>query len=262
MSSSSPPAPTLHRCPTSSKLLKRPSPPSTITSASYFFGFIITFVVLLLLFVGCGVGSRRRFTFLGMTWGAGGRQDVDEGAFGGRGRGGRRKFVRPVFWEAWMYPKGDPDGQEGRWEGIQPVSASFIRPPLNPSYGAQFKSDHSSLRPSSSQISVTDSQPHGRLHRLRTALNPYGFHRHHPCTDQPPKPPPPERPPPEAVQIAVMIRMPSPSSWAWDTGNSERPSTSRSVGEQTSELGEYQIGITQLPWTSGDTPQHLSVPGL
>jgi hypothetical protein len=29
--------------------------------ASYFFGFLITFVVLLLLFVGCGVVSRRRF---------------------------------------------------------------------------------------------------------------------------------------------------------------------------------------------------------
>jgi hypothetical protein len=29
--------------------------------ASYFFGFLITFVILLLLFVGCGVVSRRRF---------------------------------------------------------------------------------------------------------------------------------------------------------------------------------------------------------
>jgi hypothetical protein len=30
--------------------------------ASYFFGFLITFVVLLLIFVGCGVVSRRRFS--------------------------------------------------------------------------------------------------------------------------------------------------------------------------------------------------------
>jgi hypothetical protein len=29
--------------------------------ANYFFGFLITFVVLLLLFIGCGIGSRRRF---------------------------------------------------------------------------------------------------------------------------------------------------------------------------------------------------------
>ena len=29
--------------------------------ANYFFGFLITFVVLLLIFVGCGIGSRRRF---------------------------------------------------------------------------------------------------------------------------------------------------------------------------------------------------------
>jgi len=29
--------------------------------ANYFFGFLITFVVLLLVFVGCGIGSRRRY---------------------------------------------------------------------------------------------------------------------------------------------------------------------------------------------------------
>lgn len=29
--------------------------------ANYFFGFLITFVVLLLIFIGCGIGSRRRF---------------------------------------------------------------------------------------------------------------------------------------------------------------------------------------------------------
>lgn len=35
---------------------------STQHGASYFFGFLITFVVLLLIFVGCGVVSRRRFS--------------------------------------------------------------------------------------------------------------------------------------------------------------------------------------------------------
>lgn len=29
--------------------------------ANYFFGFLITFVILLLIFIGCGIGSRRRF---------------------------------------------------------------------------------------------------------------------------------------------------------------------------------------------------------
>jgi hypothetical protein len=29
--------------------------------ANYFFGFLVTFVVLFLIFVGCGIGSRRRF---------------------------------------------------------------------------------------------------------------------------------------------------------------------------------------------------------
>ena len=35
---------------------------NTQRGASYFFGFLITFVVLLLIFVGCGVISRRRFS--------------------------------------------------------------------------------------------------------------------------------------------------------------------------------------------------------
>jgi len=35
---------------------------NTQRGASYFFGFLITFVVLLLIFVGCGVVSRRRFS--------------------------------------------------------------------------------------------------------------------------------------------------------------------------------------------------------
>ena len=29
--------------------------------ANYFFGFLITFVILLLIFIGCGIGTRRRF---------------------------------------------------------------------------------------------------------------------------------------------------------------------------------------------------------
>ncbi|KAF9225887.1 hypothetical protein BS17DRAFT_815566 [Gyrodon lividus] len=91
MSSSSPP-PTSTSTSISSSPTNTPSSPSspTITSANYFFGFIVTFVVLLLLFVGCGVGSRRRFAFVGTVWDEG-LLDMDEGAPGGRETGRRRR---------------------------------------------------------------------------------------------------------------------------------------------------------------------------
>jgi len=224
-----------------------------MTSANYFFGFIITFVVLLLLFVGCGVGSRRRFGFIGRAWDER-MQDMDEGAFEGRGAGstGRKRLVRPIFWETWTDPRRDLAGkisQEASWEGVQPLSASFIRPPSKPPAGEQSKSGPLSLGTSSSQTSITNSQSHAQLHRLQTTLNSYLFRRPRPHTNHPPEPEPPERPLPEAVQITVVICMPSSSTSA--LGNSEGPSA-YSSGEQTSLLGEYQVGITQLPWTSGD----------
>ncbi|KAF5369057.1 hypothetical protein D9758_002942 [Tetrapyrgos nigripes] len=37
-----------------------PSGPTSSRGANYFFGFLVTFIALLLLFIGCGVGSRRR----------------------------------------------------------------------------------------------------------------------------------------------------------------------------------------------------------
>ncbi|KAF8842934.1 hypothetical protein BDN67DRAFT_965095 [Paxillus ammoniavirescens] len=129
---------------------------------------------------------------------------------------------------------------------FQPLSATFIRPPSKPPAGEQSKSG---LGTSSSQTSITNPRSHTQLHRLQATLNSYVFRRPRSHTNHPPEPEPPERPLPEAVQIAVVICMPSPSAPA--LGNSEGPST-YSSGEQTSFPGEYQVGITQLPWTSGD----------
>ncbi|KIK98903.1 hypothetical protein PAXRUDRAFT_823324 [Paxillus rubicundulus Ve08.2h10] len=102
-----------------------------ITSANYFFGFIITFVVLLLLFVGCGIGSRRRFWFFGRAWNER-VQDMDEEAVQGRetGRTGRKRLVRPIFWETWMDPQRNPGGkisQVASWEWVQ-VSIGYLGP--------------------------------------------------------------------------------------------------------------------------------------
>lgn len=65
------------------------------------------------------------------------------------------------------------------------------------------------------------------------------------CDHHSPRPPVerPPPPPPEAIQVAVMIAMPSPPSL-----------TSRSatdgpdyVGQPS--VGEYQIGVVRIPWS-------------
>ncbi|KAF8182069.1 hypothetical protein BJ912DRAFT_978975 [Pholiota molesta] len=60
--------------------------------ANYFFGFLITFVVLLLIFVGCGIGSRRRFLAR--------RQD---GLFSGLDAWGQPRQQDPIIEDKWMY---------------------------------------------------------------------------------------------------------------------------------------------------------------
>lgn len=75
--------------------------------ANYFFGFLITFVVLLLIFVGCGIGSRRRFLarrnaalFAGLDpWGA-------------ALRGGASPQAKPRLYELYV---GGTKRVEDRW---------------------------------------------------------------------------------------------------------------------------------------------------
>jgi hypothetical protein len=83
---------------------------STMTQgANYFFGFLITFVVLLLVFVACGVGSRRRYLYS--------RRAVlmqDELEWGSSRRTAR--LPPPVFWDAWL-DKGATD-DDPHWSSI------------------------------------------------------------------------------------------------------------------------------------------------
>ena len=98
-----------------------PSPTDTST-ANYFFGFVITFVVLLLLFVACGIGSWRRFRLTGTAWDER-LQDMEGSSFVRRKRG-RRRLIRPVFWEAWSCPEeltplAPALSEKGKWVGTQ-----------------------------------------------------------------------------------------------------------------------------------------------
>ncbi|KAF9460021.1 hypothetical protein BDZ94DRAFT_1266926 [Collybia nuda] len=82
--------------------------------ANYFFGFLITFIVLLFIFIGCGLGSRRRMArrramFLSDAgpW-AGLRPDISQ--------------KEPTLWEPELVKGGD------MWDSIMPLSMSVLQP--------------------------------------------------------------------------------------------------------------------------------------
>ncbi|KAF8069124.1 hypothetical protein FPV67DRAFT_1669149 [Lyophyllum atratum] len=90
--------------------------------ANYFFGFLITFVVLLLLFVACGLAARRRLLARRQVLLVGRRGDP--WVFGYQGPPGEEgENVEPVWVERWT-EKGDGEG----WKGIMPLSTSVVRP--------------------------------------------------------------------------------------------------------------------------------------
>lgn len=107
-----------------------PSPTNTST-ANYFFGFVITFVVLVLLFVGCGIGSWRRFRLVGTALDER-LQDMEGTAFAGRKRG-RRRLIRPIFWDTWTYPKtltrfAPASFDKAKWVDMQVSPPDFLPP--------------------------------------------------------------------------------------------------------------------------------------
>jgi hypothetical protein len=68
------------------------------TGANYFFGFLITFVMLLLIFIACGVCSRRRFLYARRA----GQDNLR--ALGTTSWSSSEPLVQPTFWEAWLQP--------------------------------------------------------------------------------------------------------------------------------------------------------------
>jgi len=102
----------------------QPPPPTSNDSgamqrgANYFFGFLITFVALLLIFVGYGVGTRRRF--------AARRRAAWAANFGpwGDGEGSMTDQPQPAFWEPFLTTGGD------KWSTML-VSAGLV---VNSSY--------------------------------------------------------------------------------------------------------------------------------
>ncbi|KAH7928615.1 hypothetical protein BV22DRAFT_1126424 [Leucogyrophana mollusca] len=209
--------PTSTTTPSPSPSASQSSSNSNMASANYFFGFVITFVVLLLVFVACGIGSRRRFAFIGTAW--------DRNA-----ERSRRTVEKPCpsFWETWLKPT-DNFGS-GDWSAIQPISALFTRQKITSKV-----EDESHPQPRMyGGLASGFVIPEGG--RWRT------------------KPKAPERSasPPEALQIAVMLAMPSPSRSFCHPPNEGPSHRAEELVHTGGAQGEYQIGITSVPWVHGE----------
>jgi len=113
------------------------TPPTSTPSSSgsgsqngsnYFFGFIATFIVLLLIFVSCGIGSRRRSRFVASAWGRSFEGNEFDGAlYGGLSAAEWFKSLRtpPTFREAWLRPAQGVQ-HEAPWKDLQVSSLSRL----------------------------------------------------------------------------------------------------------------------------------------
>ncbi|KAF4564623.1 hypothetical protein EYR40_010790 [Pleurotus pulmonarius] len=147
--------------------------------ANYFFGFLIAFIALLLVFVGCGVGTRRRFMMRRGVMGdwAGPASLYSESA----------PQKEPMFVESWLEKGGD------RWESMTPLSTTAIRP--------QPQTPEPSIAPLPVTTLSTFRQliPHPHL-PFRRHLSPPSTVAKRESLES--------TPPPESLAVTVMIAMP------------------------------------------------------
>ena len=271
--------------PTPTSMTFETAPPATSTPSSsgsgsqngsnYFFGFIATFIVLLLIFVSCGIGSRRRSRFVSSAWGRTFEgNEFDEALYGGLPASEWLRSLRtpPTFRGAWLRPAQGVQ-HEAPWKDlqvsslsrlaictadvtmwplslVQPISATFVRSLLP----ASTSKAPPTLLQSPQEVTLPRSpmppRPRPRLsiwNRLSTWLE-------RRLTHQLPEPPPqPRYSSPEAVQVAVMVSMPSPfTSQCYAEGKGEGPSTLICPPLGDSISGGYEIGVIQLPWSKGE----------
>ncbi|KAF7426235.1 hypothetical protein PC9H_008602 [Pleurotus ostreatus] len=150
--------------------------------ANYFFGFLIAFIALLLVFVGCGVGTRRRFMMRRGVMGdwAGPASPYNESA----------PQKEPLFVESWLEKGGD------RWKNMTPLSTTAIRP-----------------RPKTPEPSITPL-PVTTLSSFRQLIpHPhFPFRRHLPPSTVVKQENSETTPSPESLAVTVMIAMPTQKS--------------------------------------------------
>ncbi|KAF9269602.1 hypothetical protein L218DRAFT_1072421 [Marasmius fiardii PR-910] len=100
---------------------QNPFPGASSRGANYFFGFLITFIALLLLFIGCGIGTRRRLQRNNRL--------IDFSPWDDSS-GGATNLIEPRLLEPRLTNlKG---GEWNSWASIQPISSSLIPPSSSP----------------------------------------------------------------------------------------------------------------------------------
>ncbi|KAK7462783.1 hypothetical protein VKT23_007367 [Stygiomarasmius scandens] len=186
---------------------------SSARGANYFFGFLVTFIALLLLFIGCGVGSRRRLNrrralFGDLTWDS--RSVLEEPP------------PEPQLLEPCLRKGGDI------WSLMQPLSTALV------------PSSSSSNKPAAPPPMIrSPSRNPAAIHGL--SLPTWRPSLVVPTADKQKEKDKSDEDDAQRreseIQIAVMIAMPS------------RSRTSRADDEQ--ELDEYQIGVARIPWDKG-----------
>ncbi|KAG2154202.1 uncharacterized protein EDB93DRAFT_188550 [Suillus bovinus] len=227
------------------------SSPSVAMSA---YGFLLISVAALCIITLCCFVRCRPGVFIDTSW------DTTE-QLDGRVRR-RRKLVPPVLWDTWLTRPPSPTEEvlgvgQFEWSNIQPVYVSLIyacqsRParqfavaesevPADRSTVAQLLPHSSSSLPLPPRRRFTFPLVHTfNFHMWPRRRS----HTHHISTSS-------EKPidnetenHPEAVQIAVMISMPSSASRCWNHAGG--PSC-HSTGPDDA-LWEYQFGVAQIPW--------------
>ncbi|KAJ8586774.1 hypothetical protein M405DRAFT_864285 [Rhizopogon salebrosus TDB-379] len=180
------------------------------------------------------------------------------------GRRGRRKLVPPVLYETWLSPLTVTSTGKGAvgtsWRSIQPVSASLVRTrqsqtPRNSVTAVGLSdSETPSACPLPNNSQPSSAEPPARsTSRPRFALPPVcpfnvsGSSRGSAAPGVSGGENVRIENFPEAVKIAVMICMPYPAHPYRNDG--DEPSCHPGIPDSDDAPREYQIGVTQVPWT-------------
>jgi len=189
--------------------------------SNYFFGFLITFIILFFIFVGCGIASRRRLlrargenALVGDPWGML-RPNVEQ--------------KRPTFYD---YPLAAPTKVD-HWEKIMPLSATLLKGNSKTSLDETGDSPRSFSPPNSDLEAAADG--HATPYRIFPG---FSLHQWMARRRDPPEREKETYDSPEALNIAVVIAMPcSPKDRRRTLGYTDFV-----------RLTERQFGTTIVPW--------------
>ncbi|KAG7095451.1 hypothetical protein E1B28_006195 [Marasmius oreades] len=219
---------------------QNPFPGASNRGANYFFGFLITFIALLLLFIGCGIGTRRRLQRNGRLLDFSPWDDSSGGAV---------NLIEPHLIEPRLTDL--KDGEFRSWASIQPLSSSMIPPSSspteqNPHNDANDHHHNHNSRPAGSSpapVRMPSSNPTAYHGLSLPVWLPAQREREMASKD--------EAGPDETdngclpkgfdiLQVAVLVAMPS-----------QHQHEKKALEDDPPLLQEYQFGVAQVSWDEG-----------